>query len=96
MNEFGNATAPIPALGEALTSANVAIPGLNGITSEAMITVLHENRRDFWLITHANGSPDFIVTLFDDTGPVTTNTFPGVGLIEVAGNFAWHEGYSAE
>ena len=91
MSIFGNATAPIPALGAGLTPGNVAIPALSGITSEGMITVLHENRRDFWLITHANGSPNYFVTLFNDTGPVTTNTFPGVGLIEVAGNFAWHE-----
>ena len=90
MTLFGNAVFPTPALGDATTAANTAITGLTG-RSEAMITIPHENGDNFWLITHANGSADYTVTLFTPTGPTTSTTFSGLGLIEVAANFSYHE-----
>ena len=90
MSLFGNAVFPTPALGDATTAANTAITGLTG-TSEAMIVIPHANGDDFWLITHANGAPDYTVTLFTPTGPTTSTTFSGLGLIEVAANFSYHE-----
>lgn len=90
MAAFGNATFPTPALGDATSTANSA-PILTG-RSEAMITIPHANGDNFWLITHASGSPDYTVTLFTPTGPTTTTTFPGVGVIGYAANFAFHPG----
>ena len=86
---FGNATFPTPAIGD-VSAKNVAIGGLTN-RSEAMLIVLHENKRDFWLITHENGAPNYSVTLFDNsgTGPVSTTNVT-LGLIDVAGNFSYH------
>lgn len=88
MSLFGNAVFPTPALGDVATK-NVPIAGLTG-RSEAMIVVPHSNGTDFWLITHVNGSPDYSVTLFNSTGPSTTNLITGLGFIEVAANFSYH------
>ena len=90
MAAFGNATFPTPALGDATSTTNSA-PIVTG-RSEAMITIPHANGDNFWLITHASGSPDYTVTLFTPTGPTTTTTFPAVGLIDYAANFAFHPG----
>ena len=88
---FGNAVFPTPALGDGTNNTNTAIAGLTN-RSEAMIVIPHDNGDDFWLITHANGSPDYAVTLVTTTGPSTTTTFAGLGLINVAANFAYHPG----
>ncbi len=88
----GNVGAPsAPPMGNAIVTVppNTLVPGLPG-TSEAMITIGHSNGDDFWLITHENGSPNYVVTLFTPTGPTTTTTFSGLGLIEVAANFSYH------
>lgn len=89
MTLFGNAVFPTPALGDATTATNTPITGLTG-RSEAMITIPHANGDNFWLITHANGSADYTVTLFTPTGPTTSTTFSGLGLIEVTANFSYH------
>lgn len=89
MNRPGGALFPSPALGEGETAGNTPVAGLTG-RSEAMITVPHANREDFWLITHANGTPDYTVTLFTAAGPPASTNFTGLGLIEVAANFAYH------
>jgi len=91
MSLFGNAVFPTPALGDATNTTNTPVAGLTN-RSEAMIAIPHANGDDFWLITHANGSPDYSVTQFTPTGPTTTTTFPGLGLINVAANFAYHAG----
>ena len=85
----GNATAPTPAIGDVASKNNV-IAGIPN-RSEAMIIIPHENRRDFWLITRENGSPNYSITLFDNSGTVprsTNNTT--LGLIDVAANFSYH------
>jgi large repetitive protein len=89
MNQLGNALFPSPALGAGVTATSTSIGALAG-RSEAMITVPHANREDFWLITHANGTPDYTVTLVDATGIASATAFTGVGLIEVAANFSYH------
>lgn len=91
MNAFGNAIFPSPALGQGETPASTAVAGLTG-RSEAMIVIPHTNGEDFWLITHANGSPDYTVTPFTEAGPGGNMPFPGLGLIEVAANFSYHPG----
>ncbi len=88
---FGNAVFPTPALGNATSAANTPVPGLT-VRSEAMITIPHTNGDDFWLITHNNGSANYEVTLFTPAGPVSTTTFAGLGLIQVAANFSYHPG----
>jgi gliding motility-associated-like protein len=92
MSLFGNAVFPAPALGDATTNTNTTIAGLATNRSEAMIVIPHDNGDDFWLVTHANGSPDYSVTLVTTTGPSTTTTFTGLGLINDAVNFAYHAG----
>jgi large repetitive protein len=89
MNAFGNALFPSPALGAGETPGNTAVPGLTA-RSEAMIVIPHSNGEDFWLVTHANGTPDFSVTAFTAAGPGTTLLFNGLGLIDVAANFSYH------
>jgi large repetitive protein len=88
MSQLGNAIFPSPALGVA-DASNSPIAALT-TRSEAMITVPHANREDFWLITHANGTPDYTVTLVQAAGIVSSTNFMGVGLIEVAANFSYH------
>src|SRR5690349_5441746 len=87
----GNETFPTPPIGN-VTSKNNVIAGLPN-RSEAMIVIRHTNQRDFWLITHDNGAPNYSVTLFDNSGtvPVSTTNVT-LGLIDVAANFSWHEG----
>lgn len=89
MASFGNAVFPTPAIGD-VTSKNNAIAAIPN-RSEAMLVIQHTNGRDFWLITHENGTPNYSVTLFDNSGTVpaaTTNVT--LGLIDVAANFSYH------
>lgn len=59
---FGNAVFPSPGLGNVETAnKNVAVPGLSN-RSEAMMVIAHANGTDFWLITHQNGSSNFMTT----------------------------------
>lgn len=88
MAQFGNATFPTPALGDVTTSNQDIIPG----RSEAMLIVPHENKRDFWLITHQNGTPNYSVTLFNAAGGPASTTSITLGLIEDAANFSFHPG----
>jgi large repetitive protein len=87
----GNETFPTPPIGN-VTIKNNIIAGLPN-RSEAMIIIRHTNQRDFWLITHDNGAPNYSITLFDNsaTVPVSTTNVT-LGLIDVAANFSWHEG----
>ena len=89
MTLFGNATPPTPAIGDVASKNNV-IAGIPN-RSEAMIIIPHENRRDFWLITRENGSPNYSITLFDNSGigPRSTTNVT-LGLIDVAANFSYH------
>ncbi len=91
MDQFGNAPALAPPYGVVATkNLAVALPSLR---SEAMIVVPHADGNAFWLITHANGTPDFTVQHFTDNSgvPTTTTNFNGFGFIEVAANFSYHE-----
>ena len=87
----GNETFPTPPIGN-ISSSNNVIGGLAN-RSESMIIIQHENKRDFWLITHENGAPNYSVTLFDNSaiGPVATTNLT-IGLIDVAANFSYHPG----
>ncbi len=89
MTRPGNAAPLSPPLGEVVAS-NTAVPGLANV-SEAMVTIMHDNNDDFFLVTHAQGTPDYHVTLFSANAAPATTTISGVGLIQVANNFAWHE-----
>ncbi|HEY0744100.1 MAG TPA: PKD domain-containing protein, partial [Chryseosolibacter sp.] len=91
MNALGNALFPSPALGAGTSPTNTAVAGLT-TRSEAMITVPHANREDFWLITHENGAPNYTVTLFTAANPPVSTISAGLGLIEVAANFSYHPG----
>ncbi|MBL0740107.1 PKD domain-containing protein [Chryseolinea lacunae] len=86
---FGNAVFPTPALGDASNTTNTAVAGLTN-RSEAMIVIPHSNGDDFWLITHANGAPDYSVTRVTPAGPTTTTIVAGLGLIQLAANFSYH------
>src|SRR5687767_9935695 len=87
----GNGVFPAPPAGEGTTASNTAVTGL-AATSEAMLIVPQANSDNFYLITHVNGSATYNVTLFTPTGPTTTTTFTGLGLIERAANFSYHPG----
>ncbi|MEO8473403.1 MAG: gliding motility-associated C-terminal domain-containing protein [Chryseolinea sp.] len=90
LTAIGNAAAfPAPPLGDAVSAANTAVAGLTGL-SDAMIVVPGANGDNFWIITHANGSPDYKVTLVNPTGPVSTTTFSNIGLITDASNFTFN------
>ncbi|MGC1243594.1 MAG: PKD domain-containing protein [Chryseosolibacter sp.] len=86
MAAFGNATFPTPATGDVTTRDQDIIPG----RSEAMLVVQHENKRDFWLITHQYGTPSYSVTLFNAAGGPASTTSLTLGLIEDAANFSFH------
>jgi gliding motility-associated-like protein len=67
---FGNALFPSPPLGDIESSPpfpiqkNTAVPGLSN-RSEGMIILPHANGTDYWLITHQNGSSNFMTTLIN-------------------------------
>ena len=58
-----------------------------------MITIPHTNGEDAWLISHDDGAatPTYTVTLIDVTGPTTHTNISGLGLIESAASFSYHE-----
>lgn len=71
---FGNAVFPSPALGNVeAANKNVAVPGLSN-RSEAMMVIAHSNGTDYWLITHQNGSSNFMTTLIN-AASYTSGTF---------------------
>jgi large repetitive protein len=71
---FGNAIFPAPALGNVeVANKNAAVPGLAN-RSEAMIVIAHSNGNDYWLITHQNGSSNFMTTLIN-AATYTSGTF---------------------
>ena len=88
MTLFGNAAFPTPAIGDVASKNNV----IGGIPnrSEAMMVIPHENRRDFWLITKENGSPNYSITLFNSGAGPSSTTTATLGLIDVAANFSYH------
>ena len=91
MAAFGNAAFPTPATGDVTTKNNI-LAGLPN-RSEAMLVVQHSNKRDFWLITHENGVPNYSVTLFDNTATIPVSTVNvTLGLVNVAHNFSRHPG----
>jgi large repetitive protein len=71
------------------TIKNAPVGALTG-QSQAMITIPRGTNGEFWLITHTEGSNTYNVTLFNSTGPVSTTSVSGVGLITSAGNFAYN------
>jgi large repetitive protein len=82
--------APIGDVDQTTFAKNSSVGSLTG-QSEAMITIPHANGVDFWLITHTAGAPPtYNVTLFTQAGPTSTTTTSGLGLIELAGNFAYN------
>jgi len=90
MSLVGNAPPGAPPLGDISASAQL-VPGLT-VRSEAMITVPNSDGTGFWLVTHAAGSSAYAVTPFTTAGPGpgTTVSYPNVGNITSAGNFAYH------
>lgn len=87
MTAFGNSAFPAPASGD-VTVKNVV---LDNNRSEAMLVVPHTNGTDFWLITHESGSPNYTITLFDNSGTVPASTTQvTLGLITQPGNFSYH------
>jgi hypothetical protein len=90
MSVFGNAAFPAPARGD-VVSKNQAVPALTS-TSEAMIAVPHSNGNDFWLITHINGTGNFVATLVDATAAFTPNVAGSLTLPMTAASFAYHPG----
>ena len=89
MSIAGNAAPNTPPAGAGTTAANTPVANHNSV-SEAMLIVPHPNGTDFWLITHAGGSPNYQVTQFTSAGQGTTTTFNGLGLINFAANFSYH------
>ncbi|HTF21522.1 MAG TPA: PKD domain-containing protein [Chryseolinea sp.] len=86
----GNAVFPNPIpMGEATSATNTTL-GLNS-TAESMIVIPQEGTENFWLITHANGSTTYTVTLVTTAGPQPPATYD-VGVITQPGNFSFHAG----
>lgn len=77
-------------LGDVDTGTKDALVGTLTGQSQAMITIPRGTNGEFWLITHSEGSATYNVTLFDATGPVSTTSYSGLGLIESAGNFTYN------
>jgi gliding motility-associated-like protein len=89
LNQFGNAVFPAPATGVVEVAKNVAVGGLTS-RSEGMIVVPHQNKTDFWLITHLNGSQSYSATLIDAAATFITTTTSPIGLPISVANFAYH------
>lgn len=92
---FGSATFPSPPTGNVTAAKNVAIPTLVNL-SEGMITVPHDNGRDFWLITQTVNSRLFNATLINNAS-FTANTFntvssTGTNFPTTIAHLAYHEG----
>lgn len=89
MTQVGNAVPPSPPSGN-VTTKNVALTGITG-RSEAMLTIPHADGEQAWLITHVAGSPNYTVSLIEPGGTFTHTTFSGLGLIESAASFSYHQ-----
>lgn len=80
---------PLGDVDESVFANATPVPGLTG-QSPTVMTVPHSNGTDFWLITHDQGATTYNVTLFDQTGPVSTTTYANVGFIESAANLVFN------
>jgi hypothetical protein len=89
MTLIGGAVPPSPPSGN-VTIKNDPSIGLTG-RSEAMLTIPHADGENAWLITHVAGSSNYTVTLVGAAGAFTNTTFSGLGLIESAASFSYHE-----
>lgn len=89
MTQFGNAVFPAPASGVVETTKNIPVAGLTS-RSEGMIIVPHDNKIDFWLITHQNGTQSYSATLIDATATFNTVITAGPGLPISVANFSYH------
>jgi len=94
MTLFGGSVSPAPALGDLVNPKNVAIAGLAN-RSEGMTIVPHANRKDFWLITHQNGSQNYSATLINKasftSGTFTTTVSSPLGLPMSVANFSYNK-----
>lgn len=90
MSLTGNAVFPEPALGAIdITNKNQAT-GINN-ASEAMIVVANATEDGFWLITHENGSTNYLVMEIDNAGVVQAALPPvALGTITQASNISYH------
>jgi len=97
LNLFGNSNYPNPPLGEVIAGAKNLATGLSG-TSEGMIVIPHKNGKDYWLITHQNGTANYHASKITQTSfNATAKTFSfvsdsitSVGLPLSVANFAFN------
>lgn len=92
MTLFGGSAFPQPALGDLKNPKNVAIASLTN-RSEGMTVVPHANGKDYWLITHQNGSQNYSATLINSAsytaGTFTSIVTSGLGLPTSVANFSY-------
>jgi gliding motility-associated-like protein len=90
---FGGAVFPVPPLGDITTPKNVAIASLAN-RSEGMTIIPHANGKDYWLITHQNGSQNYSATLINKAsftgGTFNTTVSSGLGLPTSVANFSYN------
>jgi large repetitive protein len=93
MTLFGGSVFPQPALGDLKNPKNVAVAGLSN-RSEGMIVIPHADGKDYWLITHQNGSQNYSATLINaasyTAGTFTTTVTNGLGLPTSVANFSYN------
>ncbi len=93
MKLFGGSVFPQPALGDLKNPKNTAVTGLSN-RSEGMMVIQHANGKDYWLITHQNGSQNYSSTLIDSVsytaGTFTTTVTSGLGLPISVANFSYN------
>ncbi len=93
MTLFGGSVFPQPALGDLKNPKNAAVAGLSN-RSEGMVVVPHANGKDYWLISHQNGSQNYAATLINAAsftgGTFTTTITSGLGLPISVANFSYN------
>ena len=90
----GNSFFPSPPTGAIASTIATDVNGLIANRSEGMIIVPHANGRDYWLITHQNGSATYNSTLIDPNslllGFTPSTPSPNVGLTVSVANFSYN------
>lgn len=92
MNQFGNASFPLPPTGD-VTSKNTAVAVMPNNLAQGMIIIPNANCDGFWLIAQESGADTYHVLEINAAGLNNITTYTGlVGLPIEAGSMSYHAG----
>jgi len=94
MKAFGGAIFPAPALGDLVTPISVTPIASLPNRSEGMTVIPNANGKDYWLITHQNGTQNYSATLINKasftSGTFNTTVSTNLGFPTSVANFSYN------